>query len=131
MNELVVESLRITEPGIHFVFDVLDESAVQAAEMLHTHAAQDDVRADVLRELSVSGAISNEDAEMLVPVLAEWQSELGLEEFVVAPTKLITIATGGPSTYIALVSIAGDTDVDYEDDDVDEEEDDDGEQWVD
>lgn len=131
MNELVVESLRITEPGIHFVFDVLDESAVQAAEMLHNHAAQDGVRAGVLRELSVSGSISNEDAEMLVPVLAEWQSELGLEEFVVAPTKLITIATGGPSTYIALVSIAGDTDVDYEDDGVDEEEDDDGEQWVD
>lgn len=135
MNELVVSSLRITEPGIHFVFDPLDETALEAVEVLNAHAQQATVRADVLRELSVGGAITAEDAEMLVPVMAEWQSELGIEEFVVAPTKLITIAVAGaPTTYIALVSVIGEAEVDEEDEEYyeeEDEEDDDGEKWVD
>ena len=137
MNELVVSSLRITEPGIHFVFDPLDEAALEAVEVLNSHAQQATVRSDVLRELSVGGAITEEDAEMLVPVLAEWQTELGIEEFVVAPTKLITIAVpGAPSTYLALVSVIGEADVDededgeYEDEDGEYEDEDDGEKWV-
>ena len=131
MADFVVASIRIKTHGIHFVFDPLDESAVKAVELLSEHASKNDVRADVLRELSISGAITDEDAELLVPVISEWQTELGLEEFVVAPTKLITVATGGPSTYIALVSVMGETEVEEDGEYVEDEEDgQDGERWV-
>lgn len=120
MSDVLVQITEIEQnASLTFVFEAMSESVSEVPAALQ-EAVTAERCAQIFAELSDDGkTISEENAELLLPIVSEMVEEVGYGEDVTAICSRLLHVKG---QYIALVSVLDTDEFEYEEEDEDEEE---------